>query len=266
MFAPTKVWRKWCFKVNLNEKRYAISSALAASAVPSLVLARGHRIETVPEIPLVVSERVESLHKTREAVGVLNSLKAYADVVKVIDSRKYRAGKGKMRNRRYRQRRGPLIVYAEDKGLVRAFRNIPGVELVNVRALNLLQLAPGGHLGRFIIWTQSAFEMLDSLYGTTEVPASLKKNYTLPFSIVAQPDITRIINSDEIQSVLRAKGPRQTRRRVCQKKNPLRNRRLMLKLNPYAKVLLEHASSVVKKKREARETASKKFIEIIKSD
>jgi large subunit ribosomal protein L4e len=47
MFAPTKVWRKWHRKVNLTQKRHAVASALAASALPSLVLARGHRIEQV---------------------------------------------------------------------------------------------------------------------------------------------------------------------------------------------------------------------------
>jgi ribosomal protein L4 len=45
MFAPTKVWRRWHRKINLNQKRYAVVSALAASALPSLVMARGHRIE-----------------------------------------------------------------------------------------------------------------------------------------------------------------------------------------------------------------------------
>ena len=51
MFAPTKTWRRWHRKVNINQKRYAVASALAASALPSLVLARGHRIEKVGLIP-----------------------------------------------------------------------------------------------------------------------------------------------------------------------------------------------------------------------
>ena len=47
MFAPTKVWRKWHRKININQKRYAVVSALAASALPALVMARGHRVEQV---------------------------------------------------------------------------------------------------------------------------------------------------------------------------------------------------------------------------
>lgn len=178
MFAPTKTWRKWHVKINQNQRRFAVVSALAASALPSLVLARGHRIEQIKEVPLVVSSEVESFAKTHEAVAFLKAIAAYEDVVKVSNSRKLRAGKGKMRGRRYRQRRGPLVVYNEDKGIVRAFRNLPGVEVASVKALNLLQLAPGGHIGRFIIWTESAFGLLDEVFGTFEKPSLYKKDYT----------------------------------------------------------------------------------------
>ena len=177
MFAPTKTWRKWHVKVNQNQRRFAIVSALAASALPSLVLARGHRIEQIKEVPLVVSSEIESFGKTREAAAFLKTINAYADVIKVSNSRKLRAGKGKMRGRRHRQRRGPLIVYRQDRGIVKAFKNLPGVEVANVTALNLLQLAPGGHLGRFIIWTEDAFAALDDVYGTFENESSYKSDY-----------------------------------------------------------------------------------------
>ena len=181
MFAPTKIWRKWHVKVNQNQRRFAVVSALAASALPSLVLARGHRIEQIAEVPLVIESAAESFTKTKEAVALLKAHHAYADVVKVSNSRKLRAGKGKLRNRRHRQRRGPLVVYNEDKGIVKAFRNLPGVELVNVRRLNLLQLAPGGHLGRFVIWTQDAFSLLDEIFGTFKTASLHKKDYMYGF-------------------------------------------------------------------------------------
>jgi large subunit ribosomal protein L4e len=184
MFAPTKTWRRWHVKVNQNQRRFATVSALAASALPSLVLARGHRIEEIEEVPLVVGNAVESFHKTKEAVALLKSLRAYRDVVKVSNSRKLRAGKGKMRNRRHRQRRGPLVVYNEDGGIVKAFRNLPGVEMVNVRRLNLLQLAPGGHIGRFIIWTEGAFALLDEVFGTFDKAGVHKKDYLFVLQIV----------------------------------------------------------------------------------
>ena len=143
-----------------------------------------------------------------------------------------------MRGRRYRQRRGPLIIYNPDtdgKFLAKAFKNIPGVDVDSVYALNLLQLAPGGHLGRFIIWTSGAFEALDEIYSNTTSPSDLKKDFLLPSNVVSNADITRLINSTEVQSVLNEpKGYATHKRGAVQKKNPLRNRQVLLRLNPYA--------------------------------
>ncbi|KAJ6146935.1 hypothetical protein N7497_008917 [Penicillium chrysogenum] len=221
MFAPTKVWRKWHQKVNVGQRRFATASALAASASPALLFARGHRVANVPEVPLVVdSKAVDSLNKTKAAIALLQAVGAGPDLVKVQKSRKMRAGKGKLRNRRFRQRRGPLVVYnpeTDGKDLVKAFRNIPGVETSPVFSLNLLQLAPGGHLGRFVIWTSTAFQALDQVYGTTTTPSALKRDYLLPSNVVSNADLTRLINSSEIQ-----------------RRTPSRNKQVMLRLNPYA--------------------------------
>ncbi|KAF8526367.1 ribosomal protein L4 domain-containing protein [Gautieria morchelliformis] len=218
MFAPTKIWRKWHVKVNQNQCRFAVVSALAASALPSLVLARGHCIEEVDEVPLVVPTSTEGLTKTKEAMELLKGLRAYRDVVKVSNSRKLRAG-----------RRGPLIVYNEDNGIVKVFRNLPGVEICQVTRLNLLQLATGGHLGHFVIWTEGAFACLDEVFGTHEKAALLKKDYILTSAKITNPDVTWLINSDEIQSI--------QKRPWTQHKNPLKNKGILFHLNPYAKTV-----------------------------
>jgi large subunit ribosomal protein L4e len=247
MYAPTKVWRKWHRKINQNQKRFAVASALAASAVPALVMARGHKIDAVPEVPLVVDSSVESITKTKAAIKALQKVGAYADVEKAKDSRKIRRGVGKMRNRRHVQRRGPLVVYAADQGVTKAFRNLPGVELANVERLNLLQLAPGGHLGRFIIWTRGAFDKLNSIYGSTRRESTQKKGYKLPTNIMTNTDVTRLINSDEVQSKVRA--PIKGIKRTIRKKNPLVNLGALVKLNPYALSL--RRSEVLAEKRRA---------------
>merc|ERR1719393_816100 len=90
MFNPTRTWRKWHRKINTNQKRYAVASALAASALPSLVLARGHRVNEVAEIPLVASEDYEKLQKTKQAIAALKAVGAYDDVEKAKESRKLR--------------------------------------------------------------------------------------------------------------------------------------------------------------------------------
>lgn len=234
MYSPTKVWRKWHVKVNVSQRRFALASALAASALPALVMARGHKVGKVPELPLVVSDAAEAAAKTKDAKAILKALGAVRDVEKAEHSKRIRTGKGKSRNRRYVSRKGPLVVYAKDEGITRAFRNLAGVNLCEVTRLNLLELAPGGHVGRFIVWTAGAFNKLDALYGTAKVGAKLKKNYHLPKPKLANPDLARIINSDEIQSVVRA--AKKPIRFVPHKKNPLVNHNALIKLNPYAAV------------------------------
>jgi large subunit ribosomal protein L4e len=236
MFAPTKTWRKWHRKINVGQRRYAVASALAASAVPALIMGRGHSIGKVAQIPLVVDDSAQELKKTKDAVALLESVGAYSDVERAARSRKVRPGKGKMRNRRHITRRGPLVVFREDKGIVRAFRNLPGVDLCHVDRLNLLKLAPGGHLGRFVVWTKAAFSRLDELFGTYTRASRLKSGFLLPRPLMTQSDVSRLINSDEIQSVLRVKKcPERLVSR--QKKNPLKNFAAMVQLNPYALTL-----------------------------
>jgi large subunit ribosomal protein L4e len=233
MFAPTKIWRRWHRRVNIRMRRYAVASALAASAVPSLVMARGHKIETVPELPLVLADSVESVEKTSAAIKILKQVGAFADAEKAKDSVQIRPGKGKMRNRRYINRKGPLIVYGtEGSKIVKAFRNITGVDVINVERLNLLKLAPGGHVGRFIIWTKSAFEKLDSIFGTFDKTSEKKKGFVLPRPKMLNADLARIINSDEVQAVVKPANKEVKRREL--KRNPLKNVSTLLKLNPYA--------------------------------
>merc|ERR1712100_417801 len=247
MFAPTKTWRRWHRRVNLKQKRYAVCSALAAS---------------------------EAITKTAKAVKLLQEIGAYADVEKVKASRNLRSGKGKMRTRRYVQRKGPLVVYANDSGITKAMRNIPGVELCSVDRLGLLTLAPGGHVGRFIIWTKSAFEKLDSIYGTSAVKSAAKKGWKPPTNIMAMPDLSRVINSDEIQSAINPPKEGKTRAHAPLKRNPLKNKSAMERLNPYAKVAAEMrakaeaASSAAKAKKTAgaRSKVGQAFYEGMKKE
>lgn len=89
------------------------------------------------------------------------------------------------------------------QGLRRAFRNIPGIDLLSVEKLNLLKLAPGGHVGRFVIWTESAFQRLDKLFGSWKTPSLEKKGYNLPQPKMSNTDLSRLLKADEIKAVLR---------------------------------------------------------------
>lgn len=160
-------------------------------------------------------------------------------ILQVYKSQRFRAGRGKMRNRRRIQRKGPLIVYSKDDGIRRAFRNIPGVETMSVNKLNLLKIAPGGHVGRFIIWTESAFKHLNDLFGTWTEGATLKKGYNLPKPIMSNTDLSRLLKSEEIRKVLAA--PKKKVHRRVRRLNPLSNTRQLIKLNPFAAVTKRRA-------------------------
>merc|ERR1711963_1138599 len=239
MFAPTKTYRRWHRKVNVAQKRYAIASAIAATGVPALVMAKGHRVDHVAELPLVISDKIQSYAKTKEAHIFLKKSKAYSDIEQVYKSKRFRAGKGKMRDRKRIMKKGPLVIYDQDQGLSKAFRNIPGVETCSVDHLNLLKLAPGGHVGRFCIWTESAFKKLDSIYGTWRKASETKKNWNLPMPKMAVTDLSKLLKSEEIRKVLRAPNRKVTKAVV--KTNPLKNVRTMLQLNPYAAVQKKQA-------------------------
>ncbi len=152
-------------KISRKERRLALFSAIAATASKETVSGRGHNIEDIPQIPLVVTPEIESLRKTKEVEEALIRLGALSEIFRVRESRKVRAGRGKSRGRKMKQGIGPLLVVVEDKGVLEAAQNIPGVDAVSVTDLNAEVLAPGTHPGRLTIWTSNAIEKLGSLYG-----------------------------------------------------------------------------------------------------
>lgn len=230
MFAPTKTWRRWHRHMNRTQKRHALTSAIAGSAYTGLVMGRGHKIDEVPELPLVVTDEVEALSKTKDAVSFLNGIGCASELEKVKDSTKIRTGRGKARNRRYAMRRGPLIVYGKDSGLVRAFTNVPGAATSHVDRLNLLQLAPGGTLGRLVIWTKSAFTRLQELYGDYAAGSLVKNGYVMNRPVMSNADLCRIINSNEIQSQVR--NAIEGQYKAPKNRNLLKNRAARCKVDP----------------------------------
>jgi len=237
MFAPLKIWRKWHGKANVTQRRHAVASALAASACAPLVMARGHKVEGVPELPLVIDSL--NVDDTKSLLATLNKFGAQEDLAKVRRSRKIRSGHGKYRNSRYVMRKGPLIIYGDDaEDLKENARNLPGVDTCHVNRLNILQLAPGGHLGRFCIFTQDAFKQLNNTFGTNKAECLEKKGYKLNRHVMTCADLSRIINSDQVQTKLREQR-QSIRVHDKTKKNPLKNKAIMNRLNPFAKTKAE---------------------------
>jgi large subunit ribosomal protein L4e len=162
---PPKAETKIVKRIPKKEARLALLSAIAATASKETVAQRGHEVEDVPQFPMIVTDEMEALTKTKEVEDVLLSLGVMLDIYRVKDSRGIRAGKGKHRGRKMKQAVGPLIVVAENRGITEAASNIPGLDVVTVKNLNTELLAPGTHMGRLTLWTNGAVEQLDKLYG-----------------------------------------------------------------------------------------------------
>ena len=148
-----------------KEAKFALISAIAATAQKETIVSRGHKIGNVVHFPLVVEDAIEGLTKAKEVEAAFASLGLEADLIRVRDSRSIRAGKGKRRGRKMKQAIGPLIIVVDGKSLVNAASNIPGVEVTTVTNLNTEMLAPGTHPGRLTVWTNGAIEKLNTLYG-----------------------------------------------------------------------------------------------------
>ena len=149
--------------INKKEKRFAIKSGIAASAVKELVEKRGHKFTEETELPLVVDDELESITKTSEVEQLFSTLGIWSDVVRA-NRNKIRAGRGKMRGRKKKIGKGPLIVVSQDNGIMKAARNLPGVDIIKVNNLNAELLAPGAHPGRLILWGKTAFSSLDEVW------------------------------------------------------------------------------------------------------
>ncbi|MFW5914770.1 MAG: 50S ribosomal protein L4, partial [Thermoplasmatota archaeon] len=134
-------------------------SALSATADPDVVRNRGHLFDDDLSLPLVVQDDIEQIGRTSEVMEALDSLGVGDDLDRAKVGKKVRAGRGKMRGRKFRRPLSLLIVVSDPNApLRRAAANLPGVEAVPVNMLNTGLLAPGGDPGRLLLVSESAFE------------------------------------------------------------------------------------------------------------
>ena len=144
-------------KINDKERKKAIKSALSATGNIELVRKRGHRFSA--QLPLIAEDKLAALEKTKDVKSFMEAAKVWDDIGRAKDTT-IRAGKGKLRGRKYKNTKSILIVTAEDKGIVKAARNLAGVDVVIFDKLNAELLAPGTHAGRLTIFTESAITKL----------------------------------------------------------------------------------------------------------
>ncbi|MBN2111537.1 50S ribosomal protein L4 [Candidatus Woesearchaeota archaeon] len=155
---PPKAEKIWSQKINKKENRKAIRSAISATLSPELVKQRGHN---VPEgYPFIIESKFEGIKKAKEVQKALAKL-GLAEEMERASKRKVRAGRGKSRGRKYKTKKGPLLVVSSECSLIKACGAIPGIEVVNVKKINAELLAPGTHVGRLTLFTDKAIESME---------------------------------------------------------------------------------------------------------
>ena len=150
-----KIWAK---KINDKERQKAIRSAISATVNKDLVKARGHIIPDA--YPFVLNDDFQMLSKTKDVVVALNQLGFGAELERTQE-KSIRAGKGKVRGRKYRRKTGILVVVSDDCPLLFAGINIPGVDVMKVSSINASVLAPGADIGRVTLFTEAALKKMD---------------------------------------------------------------------------------------------------------
>ena len=156
---PPKVARDWKEKMNKKENKLARNSALAATATKEIVTKRGHRFDEKVTLPIVIEDDFENLKKTKEVLEVLEKIGIDADILRSANGKHVRAGRGKMRGRRYRTPKSLLIVSLKP-GIEKSSENLSGVDIAKPQQLNIEHLAPGGIAGRLTVFTKSALTKL----------------------------------------------------------------------------------------------------------
>ena len=162
-------------KLNKKENKLALCSAIAATASKALVQSRGHDIthyiesytnsdtaeDTIsqPTLPIVLSNDIESINKTRDLLQIIKALHLTSDITR-LQNRKSRTGKSALRGRTKKVGKSILFVVKSSEHLSKAAGSIPGVDVQSVNNLSVLDLAPGSSLIRLVIYSENAIQQI----------------------------------------------------------------------------------------------------------
>ncbi len=161
---PPKAEKVLSEKINTKERRKAIRSAIGATTSSELISARGHKFNPELQLPIIIEDKIEDIARTNDVRDILETINLWKDVLRAKRGRTIRAGRGKLRGRKYKKRKSILFVTSKNCSLFKAARNLSGVDVVSVDCLNAELLAPGTHAGRLTVWTESAVNALEGLY------------------------------------------------------------------------------------------------------
>jgi len=160
---PPRADRVWKEKINKKEKKLAQASAIAAISSKDIVKGRGHQFNEEVTLPIILDDECETIIKTKDIIAIFKEIGIYDDIIRSTNGKHIRAGKGKLRGRKYKTPKSVLLV-SNSESLQKSVMNLSGVDTTTPIDLNIEHLAPGGDAGRLTVITKSALEQIGGRY------------------------------------------------------------------------------------------------------
>jgi large subunit ribosomal protein L4e len=161
---PPVSWKNIYKKVNKKEKLLALCSAIAATTNSELIKRRGHKIKDEIQLPIVVSNEIESVVKSKDLEKILFNLGLEEDLKRTFIRRNKSYHKHSI-NRR--SALSVLILVGNDEKIGRLSNSLPGITVKSVKSVSVLDLAPGSKPVRLTIFSENAIKELTNLKCTS---------------------------------------------------------------------------------------------------
>jgi large subunit ribosomal protein L4e len=161
---PPVSWKNIYKKVNKKEKLLALCSAIAATTNSELIKRRGHKIKDEIQLPIVVSNEIESIVKSKDLEKILFNLGLEEDLKRTFIRRNKSYHKNSI-NRR--SALSVLILVGNDEKIGRLSNSLPGITVKSVKSVSVLDLAPGSKPVRLTIFSENAIKELTNLKCTS---------------------------------------------------------------------------------------------------
>jgi len=170
---PPESWKVIYKKINKKEKLIALYSSISSTSIEQLTKNRGHIVNNIKSFPLIVTNEIENIQKTKDLFQVLKSLGVEDDLTRVENSIKKRSGKSKRRGRSNRIGKSAIIIVGNpDSPLLNLNDSLPGINIKFIKDLSVLDFAPGCKPIRLAIFSNGAIDKLKEI----KIPSNILIN------------------------------------------------------------------------------------------
>ncbi|MEW6528938.1 MAG: 50S ribosomal protein L4 [Candidatus Micrarchaeota archaeon] len=146
---PPKTQKILIEQMNKKEYKKALRSAIAATM----------NTRSEKTLPIIFNNSFEEIKKTNQVLSVFEKFGIAKDIEKAKIKTKALSGTRRVRSKsKYTPK--SILVIVKEGAVLKAARNLAGVDAIRVSELKVRHLAPGTHAGRFTVFSENAIEEL----------------------------------------------------------------------------------------------------------